>query len=446
MENEQKKKSGAMESIAITRVPKEDRRSWVAVMLVQMGCMICIPALMTGALMIKAMPLSHMIIADIVGTLIIGALISLTGFIGADLGVPSVIVSKAAFGAQGARIFISLIWAVTAVGWFAIQCEECSISFVNLLENNFGINMPVIVSIVLWGVIMLLTAVFGFGAMEKLNAIAIPLLVLSSIIGVVMAIKDFGTTGMTDHYVDPTNEMSIIEGVTLVVSFAAFGAAAAPDFTRYQKNRKQTVISNCVGYALVGFLMILLGALLTLFASDYDISNVFITVGLPLVGITALMLATWTTNTSNVYSAGLDLVSLLQAKDDKRGLLTAIAGVIAIIVTVMGIASDMVSTLDVLGCLTLPATGALMGDYYLVRKGNPKNWKYIKDWRISGFAATAVGIATTYIPVGIGMINGLVVAGLAMWLFETAENKIRNLKEKEFRIEFTDEDIDEYYA
>lgn len=158
------------------------------------------------------------------------------------------------------------------------------------------------------------------------------------------------------------------------------------------------------------------------------------------------MLATWTTNTSNVYSAGLDLVSLLQAKDDKRGLLTAIAGVIAIIVTVMGIASDMVSTLDVLGCLTLPATGALMGDYYLVRKGNPKNWKYIKDWRISGFAATSVGIATTYIPVGIGMINGLVVAGLAMWLFETAENKIRNLKEKEFRIEFTDEDIDEYYA
>lgn len=67
---------------------------------------------------------------------------------------------------------------------------------------------------------------------------------------------------------DSANEMSIIEGVTLVVSFAAFGAAAAPDFTRYQKNRKQTVISNCVGYALVGFLMILLGALLTLFASD----------------------------------------------------------------------------------------------------------------------------------------------------------------------------------
>lgn len=441
-----KKHSELVENLAITRVPKEKRRSWISVMLVQMGCMICVPALMTGALLVEAMTLTNAFIATIIGTIIVGLMITIVGFIGCDLGVPSVIASKAAFGAQGARIFISLIWAVTAVGWFAIQCEECGLSFANLLSNNLGVNFPATVSILIWGIIMGLTGVFGFNAMEKLNAIAIPLLVIASIIGVIMAVHTFGTAGYSNHTVDPANAMSMMDGITLVVSLGAFGACASPDFTRYQKNRKETVRSNVIGYAVMEVLMIMLGALLTLFAGEYDISVVFITVGLPVIGVTALMLATWTTNTANVYSGGLYIVSLFNAKDEKRALLTAAIGAIAIIITILGVASDMVNTLNLLGNLTLPATGAIVGDYYLIRKGNPKNWKYIKSWRISGFAATAVGIAVTYIPFGVGMVNGLIASIIAMCLFGSIENKLRGTADKEFRTEFTDEDIDEFYA
>lgn len=192
--------------------------------------------------------------------------------------------------------------------------------------------------------------------------------------------------------------------------------------------------------------MVMLGAILTVIANEYDISAVFITVGLPVIGVIALILATWTTNTANAYSGGIDLVSLFDAKDEKRGILTAIAGGIAIVITLMGIASNFINTLNLLGCLTLPVTGAVLADYFIIRKGNPKNWKYIKGWRISGFAATAAGVAVTYIPFGIGMINGMIASIIAMYIFEKLEDNIRKLPEQEIRTEYEDKDIDDYYA
>ena len=51
----EKRNTSVMENIAITRVGAEDRRGWLDVMLVQMGCMICVPSLMTGALLIESM-------------------------------------------------------------------------------------------------------------------------------------------------------------------------------------------------------------------------------------------------------------------------------------------------------------------------------------------------------------------------------------------------------
>ena len=443
---ENTKSTAVMKNKAITRVGKEERKSWVSVMLVQMGCMICVPSLMTGALLIEAMSLTDAIIASLIGCAIICVMISVVGFVGSDCGLPTVVLAKAAFGAQGARIFISLVWAVTAIGWFAIQCEECGQAFSNLLASSLGINLPVWLSVALWGIVMLLTAVFGFDAMEKLNVIATPLLIVASFAGVIMAVNAFGTGGLENHAVDPAAEMSMIDGVALVVSLGAFAACAAPDFTRYQKNRTQTVISNSVGIGGIGFVMVMLGAILTVIANEYDISAVFITVGLPVIGVIALILATWTTNTANAYSGGIDLVSLFDAKDEKRGILTAIAGGIAIVITLMGIASNFINTLNLLGCLTLPVTGAVLADYFIIRKGNPKNWKYIKGWRISGFAATAAGVAVTYIPFGIGMINGMIASIIAMYIFEKLEDNIRKLPEQEIRTEYEDKDIDDYYA
>ena len=45
---------------------------------------------------------------------------------------------------------------------------------------------------------------------------------------------------------------------------------------------------------------------------------VLIEIGLPLLGIIALVISTWTTNSTNAYSAGLNIVMALKLKDNRR--------------------------------------------------------------------------------------------------------------------------------
>ena len=71
------------------------------------------------------------------------------------------------------------------------------------------------------------------------------------------------------------------------------------DFTRYQRTRKDTVLSSAIGVMPAGMAMLILGAVMTRIAQQYDISLVFSNIGLPFLGMVVLILATWTTNTTN---------------------------------------------------------------------------------------------------------------------------------------------------
>ena len=90
---------------------------------------------------------------------------------GSDLGLASCSLAESTFGKKGARYIISVIYAINLVGWFGINNQECAQSFSNFMKSSFNINIPVAVSAIGWGFIMLITAVFGMAAIEKLNVI-----------------------------------------------------------------------------------------------------------------------------------------------------------------------------------------------------------------------------------------------------------------------------------
>ncbi len=50
-----------------------------------------------------------------------------------------------------------------------------------------------------------------------------------------------------------------------------------------------------------------------------------------------LILATWTTNVGNAYSAGIAVVNIFKMKDDKRAAVTAVCGIIGILLSLGGI-------------------------------------------------------------------------------------------------------------
>ncbi|MFR1298467.1 MAG: cytosine permease [Blautia massiliensis (ex Durand et al. 2017)] len=132
---------------------------------------------------------------------------------------------------------ISALFMISMIGWFAVQNGVCGSAFSNLIEASTGVKIPIPVSTVVWGIIMLVTAVYGINALDKLNKIAIPALVIVTVIGCVVAIQRFGTGNLSMTIEDPA--MSFADGVVLTISFMATGALNAPDFTRYQRTRKR---------------------------------------------------------------------------------------------------------------------------------------------------------------------------------------------------------------
>lgn len=408
---EDKKKGGGVETTTLAPLPMESRKSWLDVALIQAGIMICVPSLLLGGMLAQAMSLRNAIISGTIGYLIVILLFSLMGMIGSDIGRPTCVTAIGGFGRKGTRYIISTLIFISMIGWFAVQTSVCGDAFSNLMKNFFGIDFPPVASMIIWGVIMLVTAVYGINALDILNRIAVPALFAITIIGCIMALNKYGTANLSNDPATPT--MTIIGGIVLTVSFMAAGCLAASDITRYQKTRKDTILSSSLGVAPAGILMVVLRAIMTRVAEQYDLTLVFCQIGLPIVGMIVLIAATWTTNTTNAYSGGINAVLMCHLSDDKRAMATMVSGLIGTVCALFGLADHFESFLYILGDLLLPTMGVILADYWILGKGKPENYKMPGGFNWLGIISWLCGYAVIkLIPYGIPFAQGIIVAGL----------------------------------
>ena len=382
------------ETNALTPKTQEERQSWISLAFVQAGICVCLPSFLEGALLAEAMPFWQAIAAGIAGNVIVVILMSILGFIGSDLGRASCTLTESTFGKKGARYIISVIYAVNLIGWFGINNEECGMAFSNFMQSAFGIGIPHQVSSIGWGIIMLITAVFGMNAIEKLNYISIPLLVIVMFIGTVMAAKSYGLAALNKE-VEQT--MSFMAGVGLAFDFYAVGVITAADVTRFQRSRADTVKSTVIGVLPMAVINLALGAMLAKMSGDYDISSVLITVGLPVLGVISLVLSTWTTNVSNAYCAGLNLVMTFNTPDNRRREVTFLCGILGIILGVVGVLGRIEDVLGLLAYLVCPVGGVMLADYFVVGKGKPENWHSVEGWNWAGVITWVISVVASYL-------------------------------------------------
>ena len=404
---EENKKS--MEDFALERVKPEDRKGWVSLAAVQTGLFICVPSLLLGAILSASMPLWQALAAGIIGYLLTILISFFLGMQGADLGIPSAVITCSTFGTKGARILISSLLAISMIGWFGINCNVCGDAFSNLMKIATGLEIPVTISSIIWGVIMLLSAVFGMNALKKLDSVSIPLLVIIMVLGTVMAFRKFGSGGLS---VEVEQSMTMIQGIGLSFSFTAVAAVTCSDITRFQKSRKETIKSTFWGILPAAIFTLVLGILMTKVANDYDISSVLATVGLPFLGIIVLILATWTTNSLNAYSAGLDVVMTFNLTDNKRKLATLVTGLVGIVLAVLGILGHIESFLSLLSYVFSAMGGVMMADYWIVGKGKPESWHRVEGFNWTGIISTVIAIAIAAFVVKVdysGLLWGLIV-------------------------------------
>ncbi len=410
-------------------IKPEERQSWGSIAAIWTGAMICIPGLMVGGMLGAGLSLTNVVIAILVGYGIVITYMCFMGMQGCDTGLPTVSVSASVLGVKGGKYLISVLLAIACIGWFAFQTAVCGASFSAMMSGIIGVDIPVWISSLFWGIVMTLTAMYGYNALKYLNYLAVPALIIVLVYGVYLTINNYEVSAILSNH-QPQSSMSLVTGIGLVVGSFALGGVIAGDYSRYAKSRTDVIKSSVIGVFPSGLLVILLGAFMTIITGKFDITEVLTALGLPAFGLIALILATWTTNVTNAYSGGIAFANLLGGGEKTRSIMTGAAGLFGTILASFGIMNNFTDFLGILTAFIPPVAGVIMASYWIVGKGKKENFKIDKDFNINGIIAFAVGSVVAYWTgeegILIGPINGIVVS-MVLYI---ALNKLNPSKEK----------------
>lgn len=408
-------KKSYIETITLEQVPDSEKKSWPSIAFIWAGNVICVPALMVGAMVSSGLNFKQSILAMFIGYGITVALMMLIAAQSAQTGRPSMVAVSRALGERGSQFTISLVTAVSLIGWYGYQTIVCATSFCSLMQSSFGIAFPESAACIIWGGLMLVTAFYGIGLTKILNVVSVPLLFVFLIYGVSIALGDGGAAVLAAY--EPAEPSSMMVGVTISVGGFISGAATCGDYNRYSKDGKSAALSCLFGVIPAGVGALACGAVLAICSGDSDITVMFANVGLPAIGMLVLILATWTTNVGNAYSAGIAVVNIFKLKDDKRAVVTAICGIIGILISLGGIVYYFVDFLSILSYLITPICAVLIADYWVMGHGKSEDWKPFPGVNWLGIVAWLSGAVTTYfVKFFIPELIGIAVTIVIYWI------------------------------
>lgn len=363
-------KGQALEDFGATPVPAERRRGWFSMGIVIWGVAICIPAFMVGGMMGSMVGLGGAISAALLGGLILTVLSILTGIVGAHTRVSTAMSTQFVFGRYGNIIFAILLFIGT-FGWFGVQLEMFAQAVNGAVQAMSGSALPRWLPIVGGGILMSITALIGFKAIEWLSTIVIPILLVLMVVTLVLAFR--GHTLAEVFAKAPAQPVPFGLVVSIVAGAFAIGAVIQPDITRYAKGKGHAAGGMIFGMGIGFPLVLILAAFLGAASGQSDFSAIMLTFHRGVWAFFAMFVivfATWTTNDNNLYSGALSIYTLIRALP--KWLLTAIGGALGTILALAGIVGQFVTWLSILG-VTIPPIGAvLIVDFFLFRGSDYK--------------------------------------------------------------------------
>lgn len=414
-------------------IQESQRQSWLSIAAVWAGGMICVPCLMIGGVLTGGgLSLWEIVLSILIGYGLICLYMIFIGMQACDTGLPVAVMASGALGEKGARYVISTLIAIACIGWFGIQSATCGQAFASMVAPLLGMEATpafVAVSSIIWGVIMLVTACAGFKGLKWLNYIAVPLLVIVCLYGLIAGITTNDGGAAISAYA-PATSSGLVFGISMVVASFALGGVISADYCRFAKSRADVVKSSIVGVMPAGLFMLLTGALMSIVTGQYDISAILVSLGVPVLGLIALVLATWTTNVTNAYSGGLALSNLLGFDEGKFKITTGVAGGIGTLLAAFGLLNAFQGFLSLMSALIPPLAGVIIAAYWITGKGKKETFSFQPGFSAAGLIAFIVGALVACItggtfasfpglvqavpflntPFFVGPVNGIVVS------------------------------------
>jgi len=385
----------------------ENNESWFSIAGIWFGCIASLPALLIGSTLIGSMTLLEAIIVAFLGYSFVLVFLSLLSVKAVQLRFNAVELAQRSFGTTGAKVIVGLIIGVASMVWFGVQSNIAGVSFSKVMAEAFEVEISVGASSLLWGVIMVLTAVFGFKYVKWLNYIAVPCILILIIYSLVVTLEGISFDQVLQYV--PEEKMSLVKGIGIVVGLIAVGGVISPDYNRFAKTPKTAVIGSMVGMLPAAVAFLTIGAILAIIKGTHDIVDIFAQIGYPIMAMSILILVTWTSNVMSAYSGGLGLNSTFHLSEKYRPHTTLAVGLVGTMLGVMGILDKFVEVAVILSAMIPPIAGVIIADYYF-GKINKHKINTLFGW--IGIISWLAGVSIVFLfESDIKNILGIVVSG-----------------------------------
>ena len=254
---------------------------------------------------------------------------------------------------------------------------------------------------------MTITAATGMKALEIVSTISVPLIVILGVYSMVTAAADGG--GLAAVFNQSVGSITLFTGVGYVIGSFISGGTATPNFIRFAKNNKVAVWTTVIAFFLGNTLMFCFGAIGGAFTGKDDIFYVMIAQGLAIPAIIVLGANIWTTNNNALYTGGLAISNITNAR---MKIATCISGVIGTALAIW-LYYNFTVWLNILNSALPPIVITVILDFFLRRdKYKEKNVPLqTANWfNLAGVVAGAV--AANLIHAGIAAVYAMVVAAV----------------------------------
>lgn len=353
-----------IEDYANAPVPEGRTVSGWRVALIVAGFSIALPSFLNGAQIASALGLWQAVLCALLAGLILCAMGSVTSVVSVRTRLTTYLLVQRSFGRGGAAI-VNIVIALVHFGWFGVNASFFGDAMVAATHEIFGIDSSFALFVMVGGVLMAITTIFGFRALDRLALIAIPILAVILIAVFVMTVQRSGI--VVEAAAVPPVPMTFGIALSALVGGNMVTVAAMPDLSRYIRSSKQAIIGMLLSFPVATPLLMIAAAVPTLATGQTDIMKIIVGLGLGVPALLVLMLSTWTINSANLYSASLSLTATIRSVAQWK--FTLMAGVIGSLLAVAGIIHSFVSFLLLLGLIIPPIAAIYAIDTFLLLTG-----------------------------------------------------------------------------
>lgn len=358
-------KTGALvlEKKGIEPIPAEERtHGWWDIALIFIGIFSHLVAFAAGADYVNHLGLWKTVSCVALGVTLVMPFYITGGWISAKYGIPGSVAMRIAFGIKGSWI-PSVLNAIVAMGWFALQTSISALAF-DKIVIFFGGSSHVHLWMLVWGIIYCINALIGYGWITYFARYAVPALYVMFVFVLYRVITTYGIAQAFD-FVPPTGGLSFLFLMDAIFGgWAGTSSTLVADYCRYAKSTKATLMSG-ISAILVTTLIIFIGGVATIVSGEKDITATLLALGMGLAAMAIVMFATWTTNPCNTYSASLSLSNITGWT---RITTVIIMGTIGITLALWGILEHLAYFLKFVGLTLAPANSILLVEYFFIAK------------------------------------------------------------------------------